>query len=138
MRPEDKLLDILINRQDAIFNKLEEMDGTLKTVAVQKNEIDHLNVDMMEVKQVQGEHGRRLTAAENRIAAAENACTLNHPKDEKPSLGKRVVHTIVLTAVSAATLFILGLVGFIAFSSLPGYLDFNRTQVSAEPAKKVR
>lgn len=112
---DEQILQLIITRQESIFNKLEEMDETLKTVAVQKNELDHLGTDMTEVKQ--------------RLTKIETACLINHPR--KKGLGDAVARTAILTAVSIGTTLVMSFCGYLVVKNITGFIQQDQKTLSS-------
>jgi hypothetical protein len=107
------VLDILVEGQKALFDKLETINGTLQQVAVQKNELEHMD---------------------KRVTAIELKC-LSHKNGDK-GFGTRVWQTAVLAVVAAAAVSFVGLFSFTLYRNTPAYMDYQKTQITAEPMDK--
>lgn len=126
MTPEEQLQKLLIDGQTRIFQELDEIKITLNAVAVQKNEIEHINETLENLKAVDDDHERR-------IKQNELTCLKQH--GPSPSLVIRVRDNVVIAVVVGGVIFALSVFGFLVMKTLPEYFDFQHTQINAEKGR---
>lgn len=123
------VLEILVGGQEKIFNKLDDMTAVLQNVAVQQNEINHIKEDVAGLK----EHNAKQDA---RIDALEKDRQPQEP--QKEPLWIQVRNAVIITLSVLTATFIFGLTAYIGLKNLPGYVDFQRSQINGEPVAKAR
>jgi hypothetical protein len=128
MPPDDQLQQMLIDGQTKIFDELGDIKKTLAGVAVQKNEIEHINKTIGEMKAVDEDQERRL-------GDIETTCLKRHGM--VVPLWIRVRDSVIIAVSVGTVLLILSVLGFTAFINLPKYLDFQRTQINATTSVPV-
>lgn len=128
-RDKEKLYDYLVDGQKEIFNKLNDINDTLKQVAVQQNEISHLRTDLDEtkdaIKEVKDIAKEDREAADLRFTEIEKACDKRHVAPRQTLL-ERVFHAVAIAiAVSAATA-VFWLFLWIGYKNVNGFLQFKQ------------
>ena len=107
---KEHLIKITIAGQKKIFEKLDAMGETLRAVAVQQNEIQHIRRDLDELKL---------------------ACDKRHAKTPEP-VSKRLVEAIMVGVAVSASLAVFWLFAYIGFVNVKGFLNFQQDPVIAE------
>jgi hypothetical protein len=121
----DDITKLILDQQKAIFSEIKEVKETLASVAVQKKEIEYLTADLKTAKE----------DLNRRLQEMENTCKTNH--QEKQSFGKDLIQTTIKGVVGTSAVAFTAFICWILFSHLGGFLDFNRTQINAEPSTKA-
>jgi len=119
---KEQLIKLTIDGQTAIFKELKDINQTLRTVAVQQNEIQHLRKDVDEIKEVC--NWRHETPSEPPQA------------EEQPSLAKRAGEIVVLTIAGSAALAVFWLFAYVGFINVRGFLDFQQNPVAEKQGGK--
>lgn len=119
---KEQLIQLTIDGQTAIFKELKDINQTLRTVAVQQNEIQHLRKEVDEIKEVCNR--RHETPSEPPQA------------EEQSSLANRVKDAVVLTIATSAALAVFWLFAYVGFINVRGFLDFQQNPVTEKQGGK--
>ena len=138
MPPE--ITQILKEGQDAIFLILEELRKDVREIAVQKNEILHINKALASLEKTDDDHEQRLSEVETKCLRRHAAEDLEKgkPTPEK-TFGQRLLEGCVYTVVIGAVCILCSILGFTLFVNTPPFFDFQRTQIEKKtsfPASK--
>ena len=105
---------LMADGQKAIFVKLDIMSKSLESVAVQKNEIEHINKELANLREVY------------------NADHLNSERRTTTTLRSQIVNDIS----RASALFLFCVLAYTLFNNVPGYVNrVNAVKTAPEKSK---
>lgn len=116
-----QVIEMIVDGQAAIFNKLDGIRDILEGVAVQKIEIDHIKLDVDKIK--------------TEMAFITQRCGENHVKIPQSTMTK-AINAAIVGVVASAAICLFWFTAYIAYINLPGFFTARNNPSSIATGEK--